>query len=281
VTERSEQQQLLADVLATYRDCPDPRLRQIMEAAIRHLHAFASEVGLTRDEWMTGIEFLTAVGHMSMPKRQEFILLSDTLGVSSLVEMVGFNGAPGATENTILGPFYVPGSPRRNLGDSIVVGPESGTPLLIRGRVTDLGGRPVAGATLDVWQASPTGTYAVEDPTQDPDNLRGVFEVDADGAFEFRTVRPVPYQIPHDGPVGGLLALTARHPWRAAHIHVIASAAGYKSLTTHVFDADSDYLDSDAVFGVRQSLIVGFVEEAGALTGRFDIVLETSPLETN
>jgi protocatechuate 3,4-dioxygenase beta subunit len=267
---------LVEDVLATYRTCSDPRLRQIMEAAVRHLHNFVSEVGLTRDEWMTGIEFLTAVGQMSSPTRQEFILLSDTLGVSSLVETLGFDGAPGATENTVLGPFYVPGSPVRAAGDSIAVGEQGGIPLVIRGRVTDLEGLALAGATLDVWQTAANGLYAVQDPNQDPFNLRGIFHAGDDGSFEFRTIRPVPYQIPHDGPVGRLLDATGRHPWRAAHIHIIASAPGYKTLTTHVFDADSDHLDSDAVFGVRDSLIVKFTGSGpnNDLTGLFDIALE-------
>jgi catechol 1,2-dioxygenase len=274
MTDPARQERLLADVLSTYRDSPDPRLHQIMEAAVRHLHGFVSEVGLTRDEWMAGIEFLTAVGHMSTPTRQEFILLSDTLGVSSLVEMIGFDGAPGTTENTVLGPFYVPGSPVRERGQSICVGDQPGIPLLIRGRVADLVGQPAVGATLDVWQTSTTGTYAVQDTAQDPANLRGIFHVDDDGAFEFRTIRPVPYQIPHDGPVGRLLAATGRHPWRAAHIHIIASAPGYKTLTTHIFDADSDFLDSDAVFGVRDGLIVKFADGGGILTGQFDLVLQ-------
>jgi protocatechuate 3,4-dioxygenase beta subunit len=274
MTGAERREQLLADVLSTFRDSPDPRPGQIMEAAVRHLHNFVSEVGLTRDEWMTGIEFLTAVGQMCTPTRQEFILLSDTLGVSSLVEMIGFDGAPGATENTVLGPFYVPGSPVRQPGASIVVGDQSGAPLVMRGRVTDLDGRPVAGATLDVWQTAATGLYAVQDPDQHPENLRGKFHVGDDGQFEFRTVRPVPYQIPHDGPVGRLLAATGRDPWRAAHIHIIAAAPGYKTLTTHVFDADSDHLDSDAVFGVRDSLIVKFTGAGDGLAGDFDIVLE-------
>jgi catechol 1,2-dioxygenase len=274
MTSTDRQSRLVDDVVSTYRDCSDPRLRQIMEAAVRHLHNFVSEVGLTRDEWIAGIEFLTAVGQMSTPTRQEFILLSDTLGVSSLVEMLGFGGAPGATENTVLGPFYVPGSPVRAAGDSISVGDQPGTPLVIRGRVSDLDGRPLPGATLDVWQTATNGLYAVQDPDQDPFNLRGVFHAGDDGSFEFRTVRPVPYQIPHDGPVGRLLAATGRHPWRAAHIHIIASAPGYKTLTTHVFDADSDHLDSDAVFGVRHSLIVKFTGPSDDLTGQFDIALE-------
>jgi catechol 1,2-dioxygenase len=269
-----KEQRLLADVISTYWRCPDLRLQQLMEAAIRHLHEFVSEVGLTRDEWMAGIEFLTAVGKMCTDTRQEFILLSDTLGLSSLVEMMAFDGAPGATENTVLGPFYVPGSPERSYGDSIVVSDRRGTPVVIQGRVADLAGEPIAGAILDVWQTAANGLYAVQDSFQDPDNLRGKFVVAADGSFQFRSVRPVAYQIPPDGPVGRLLDATCRHPWRPGHIHIIASAPGYKTLTTHLFDAGSDYLDSDAVFGVRDSLIVEFAESDGELSGRFDIALE-------
>jgi protocatechuate 3,4-dioxygenase beta subunit len=272
------QERLLEGVIAAYDGCQDARLKQIMEAAVRHLHAFVSEVGLTNAEWHAGIRFLTEVGQLCSEWRQEFILLSDTLGVSSLVEMIGFAGSPGATENTVQGPFYVPGSPMRAYGDSIVVHDE-GTPLVIRGRVTDLDGLPIPGALLDVWQNSTNGLYAVQDPEhQHPDNLRGKFLAADDGSFEFHTVRPVPYTIPDDGPAGRLIHATGRHPWRAAHIHIIASAPGFKALTTHVFDADSDYLDSDAVFGVRDSLIVRFAPVHpggdGGLEGRFDIALE-------
>jgi protocatechuate 3,4-dioxygenase beta subunit len=278
MTEAAGEARLLADVLSAYEGGPDARLQQIMEAAVRHLHAFVTEVGLTNAEWQAGIQFLTDVGQMCTEWRQEFILLSDTLGVSSLVEMIGFAGSPGATENTVQGPFYVPGSPMRAYGESIVVH-DDGTPLVIRGRVTDLDGRPIPGALLDVWQNSSGGFYAVQDPQhQDPHNLRGKFLAADDGSFEFRTVRPVPYTIPDDGPVGQLIRATGRHPWRAAHVHIIASASGFKSLTTHVFDAESDYLDSDAVFGVRDSLIVRFAPAPSGygdgLEGRFDIALE-------
>lgn len=272
----ANQERLLFDVLATLEGGPDARLREIVGGAARHLHEFVSEVGLTRDEWTAGIAFLTAVGAMCTDTRQEFILLSDVLGVSSLVEMIDFNGAPGATDNTVLGPFYVPGSPVRSFGETIVVGGDEGTPLVVHGQVRDLSGRPLPGALLDVWQNSSNGKYAVQDPSQPPDNLRGRFYADDDGNFEFRTIRPVPYRIPDDGPVGRLIEATGRHPWRAAHVHIVASAEGHKSLTTHVFDADSDYLDSDAVFGVRDGLIVKFepAPDGDGLACRFDIVLE-------
>ncbi len=267
---------LLADAAGSFAAAPDPRLREIVQAAVRHLHEFVSEVGLTREEWHAGIEFLTAVGQMCTETRQEFILLSDVLGVSSRVEMTTFGAAEGATENTVLGPFYVPGSPLRRKGDSILVDPDEGRRLLVQGRVTDLEGRPVGGATVDVWQNASNRLYAVQDPGQHPHNLRGRFVTEADGAFAFRTVRPVPYPIPDDGPVGRMLRSSGRHPWRAAHVHLLVSAPGYRTLTTHVFDAESDYLDSDAVFGVRDSLVVRFRTDSGTgeLTADFDVALE-------
>ena len=271
------EERLLTEVIATHDHAPNVRVAEIVTAAIRHLHEFVSEVGLTRDEWAAGIEFLTATGQMSSDTRQEFILLSDVLGVSSLVEMISFNGAPGVTDNTVLGPFYVPGSPSRARGDTIVMADDGGTPLVVRGQVRDLEGRPLPGARLDVWQTSANGLYAVQDARQPQDNLRGLFTADENGDFEFRTVRPIPYQIPDDGPVGTMIDAVGRHNWRAAHIHVIASAEGYKTLTTHIFDAGSDYLDSDAVFGVRAGLITKFrPAEPGedAMSCHFDIVLE-------
>src|SRR5215472_5425870 len=250
--------QLLADVERSFSASPDRRLQEVMTAAVRHLHAFIEEVRPTTEEWRTGIDFLTAVGHECSETRQEFILLSDVLGVSSLVEMLAFGGAEGATENTVLGPFYVPGSPLRRKGDSILEDPDEGQRLLVQGRVTGLEGRPVGGATVDVWQNASNRLYAVQDPGQHPHNLRGRFVTEDDGTFAFRTVRPVPYPIPDDGPVGRMLHSSGRHPWRAAHVHLLVSAPGYRTLTTHVFDAEGDYLDSDAVFGVRDSLVVRF-----------------------
>jgi protocatechuate 3,4-dioxygenase beta subunit len=266
---------LLDDVLATYQSCPDPRLRQIMEAVVRHVHQLVREVGLTRDEWATAIAFLTEVGQTCDPVRQEYILLSDTLGVSSLVEMINYPAAEGATDNTVLGPFFVPGSPERDFGDSIVVDDGSGEPLVVSGVVRSLDGTPIPGARLDIWETSATGRYAVQDPGgQDADNLRGVFHTDANGRFEFRAVRPVVYSIPDDGPVGRLLRATGRHPMRAAHLHLRVSAPGHHELITHLFDAESDYLDSDAVFGVRRSLVVRFeTTESGDLGAHFDVVL--------
>jgi protocatechuate 3,4-dioxygenase beta subunit len=247
--------QLTEHVRGAYGSTADPRLRELLGALITHLHAFVAETRLTPDEWLAGLEFLTAVGHTCDSERQEFILLSDVLGISSLVEEL--NAPDGATEPTVLGPFYRPGAPARAMGGQIGR-PEDGSPALVRGRVEDPAGRPVAGATLQVWQCSGNGLYDTQDPGQPPFNLRGVFITPPDGRYEFRTVRPVSYPIPTDGPVGDLLRAAGRHQWRAAHIHAIVSAAGFRPVTTHIFDADDPYLDSDTVFGVRDSLVRPF-----------------------
>jgi catechol 1,2-dioxygenase len=234
----------------------DTRLAEVMRAAVRHLHAFAADVQLTREEWMAGIRFLTAVGQACDPLRQEFILLSDTLGLSMLLEMLQSTPAPGATEPTVLGPFYVEDMPECDDGTSIVAVPETGgEPLTVHGIVRDTSGQPLPGATVDVWQVQPSGCYDIED---DPDrrNLRGRLRTGEDGRFRFTTVRPVDYTIPDDGPVGALLRASGRHPWRPAHIHFAVTAAGYEPLVTHLFDAASPHLDRDAVFAVRPSLVI-------------------------
>lgn len=261
----------LAEVLGRYDGSPSPRLAEITKALIRHLHEFAAEVGLTREEWFAGIQALTRTGHMCDGQRQEFILLSDTLGVSMLVEMINHAGAEGTTEPTVFGPFHVDGAPRREMGESIAADPAgAGEPLVITGAVRDLRGRPLEGAELDVWQAAPNGLYDVQDQQQAPMNLRGVFTTGADGAYEVRTVRPAAYPIPGDGPAGELLFANGRHNWRPAHVHFVVSAGGHKTVITHLFDSTSDYLDSDAVFGVRDSLIVDMSGGACA----YDFVLE-------
>jgi catechol 1,2-dioxygenase len=268
--------ELLADVLSRYEGSPADRQREIAEALIRHLHAFAEEVNLQRDEWFAGIQFLTAVGQMCDDKRQEFILLSDTLGLSSLVEMLTHAGIEGSTENTVQGPFYVPGSPPRAKGESMLVDPDDGDRVVIRGTVTDIDGRPIGGATLDCWQNATAGFYAVQQPdVQTPENLRGVYTTDADGSYEIRTVRPVPYPIPSDGPVGDHLKVHGRNWMRPGHTHMWVRAEGYKDLITHVFDEETDHLRDDAVFGVRDSLVRAFVADVhGELATTFDIVLD-------
>jgi catechol 1,2-dioxygenase len=270
------EQALTDEVQRRIAATPDERLRTVMQALIRHLHAFVREVRLTDAEWAAGIGFLTETGQRSDEVRQEFVLLSDTLGVSTLVDLVN-HGADDEqlTEPTILGPFYVPDSPLRDLGASMVEYDDGGEPAVLRGRVCSLSGQPIEGATLDVWQNAATGYYAVQQPDVQPaTNLRGRYRTGPDGRFEIRTVRPVPYPIPDDGPVGKLVAATGRHPWRAAHIHAIVSADGYRSVVTHVFDSQSDYLDSDTVFGVKDSLIRDFVPASdGVVVCEHDFVL--------
>jgi catechol 1,2-dioxygenase len=256
-------EELTDEVVHRLEATPDPRLREIMSSLVRHLHDFAREVRLTEAEWMRGIEFLTAVGQKCTPTRQEFILLSDTLGFSSLVDLLTQDKPEGATESTVLGPFYVPDSPTRAAGESIAVDDDADV-AVVSGRVLALDGTPLAGATIDIWQTNSKGWYAVQQPGEQPaENLRGLYTTDADGRYEFRTVRPVEYPVPVDGPVGPLLEATARHPWRAAHIHAIVDAPGYERVVTHIFDAGRQYLDTDVVFGVKPSLIREFTATDG------------------
>lgn len=248
-------EQISDAVLESFAGAPDPRLGELLRGLVRHLHDFVIETGLTPAEWHAAIDFLTATGRVCTPTRQEFILLSDTLGVSMVLDAVNHPSGPSVTESTVLGPFYVPGSPERAMGESIAVMGGSGEPALVSGTVRDTRGVPVGGATLDVWQNSASGAYAVQDPAQPADNLRGLFRTGPDGRFWFWSVRPTDYSIPDDGPVGAMLRATGRHPWRAAHIHLIVSAPGYHPVVTHLFDDESRYLASDTVFGVKPSLV--------------------------
>jgi len=242
----------------------DPRLHQVMASLVKHLHAFIKDVEPTNEEWMQGIKFLTETGQMCNDWRQEFILLSDTLGVSMLVETVNNRKPSGATEATVLGPFYVEGAPHLEHGANISLDGK-GEPMVVRGRVTDVEGRPIAGALLDVWQANEDGFYDVQQKDVQPDmNLRGVFATNAEGRYWFRSAKPNDYPIPDDGPVGTLLKALKRHPYRPAHVHFIVSAKGFAPITTHIFTPDSPYLDSDAVFGVKESLIGDFVRNENA-----------------
>ena len=253
---------ITAAAAASFERCSDPRLRELMQSLVRHLHGFATEVSLTEDEWRTMIGVLTDTGHITDERRQEFILWSDALGLSMLVDALAHDLPAGATESTVLGPFYVPGSPRRDYGESMVQEEGAGVPAWVYGRVLDTNGAPLAGAELDVWQNGADMLYAVQRPEAEEDHLRGRYLTRDDGAYAFVAVRPVPYPIPHDGPVGRMLELTGRHPWRPAHIHIIVRAPGYKTVTTHVFDATSEYLDSDTVFAVKPSLLRTFVERS-------------------
>ena len=236
----------------------NPRVKQIIDSLVNHLHAFIKETEPSLEEWMQGIQFLTRTGHLSTDWRQEFVLLSDVLGISMLVETIN-NRKPGVeTESTVLGPFHVSNAPRYQNGANICLDGK-GTPLLVSGCVRDVAGKPVAGATLDVWQANEDGFYDVQQKGVQPDNnLRGVFTADKDGRFNFRSVYPHHYPIPFDGSVGALLRALDRQPNRPAHIHFIVSAPGYKAVTTHLFTPDCPWLKDDAVFGVKESLIADF-----------------------
>lgn len=242
-------------VAASFDNTPNPRLEQVLTSLVRHLHAFVKDVELTEEEWGVAIDFLTRTGHMSNEVRQEFILLSDVLGVSMLVETINHRTGGTSTESTVLGPFHMVESPPREVGENIVLDGK-GTPCLVSGRLTGPDGEPLAGASVDVWQTNEDGFYDVQQPGIQPvGNLRGLFTAGDDGRYWFRSVVPRFYPIPDDGPVGQLLAATGRHPYRPAHLHFIVAADGYRPVTTHVFVADSPYLDSDAVFGVKESLI--------------------------
>ena len=245
-------------VIDSFADTPNPRLREILACLLPHLHDFVREARLTTAEWESAIRFLTATGQKCDDTRQEFILLSDVLGVSMLVETI--NGQDVGTESTVLGPFHVMQSPERADGASIdLMG--GAVPCVVTGRVLDPDGTPLADAAVDVWQCTEDGFYDVQQPDlQPPGNGRGLFHTDAEGRFTFRTVVPSHYPIPVDGPVGALLAATRRHPFRPAHVHFIVDAEQHTPLTTHIFVADGPYLDSDAVFAVKKSLITAFVE---------------------
>ncbi|GAA4063579.1 dioxygenase [Actinomadura miaoliensis] len=251
-------------VVASFDRTPDARLRHCLTVLTRHLHAAVRELEPTLAEWQKAIEFLTATGQKCDPVRQEFVLLSDVLGVSALVESINHRTGSGATEATVLGPFHLTESPRRRPGEAISEVGEGET-CLVTGSVRGTDGRPLAGATVDVWQADAHGFYDVQQPgVQEPGNGRGLFTTDDSGRFWFTTVVPAHYPIPTDGPVGELLAATARHSYRPAHIHFIAEADGHVPVTTHIFVAGSPYLDSDAVFAVKRSLVRDFTEVTDA-----------------
>jgi catechol 1,2-dioxygenase len=253
---------LTAAARASFDGSQDPRLRELMQSLVSHVHAFAVETSLTEEEWRQMIAILTETGNITDERRQEFILWSDALGLSMLVDALAHELPAGATESTVLGPFYVPGSPLREYGESMVQESGAGVPAWVHGRVLDTAGAPVGGAEVDVWQNGADMLYAVQRPEAVEDHLRGRYLTRDDGSYAFIGVRPVPYPIPDDGPVGRMLAATGRHPWRPAHIHMIVRAPGFKTVATHVFDATSKYLDSDAVFAVKRSLLRDFIERS-------------------
>jgi hydroxyquinol 1,2-dioxygenase len=267
------QDTITAAVIARLADTPDPRLKEIMTSLVRHLHDFAREVKLTEAEWRQGIEFLTATGQQCDDRRQEFILLSDTLGLSMLTVAMNNEKPAGCTEATVFGPFHVAGAPRYELGADVANG-APGQPCLVRGRVLGLTGEPVANAAIEVWQADAQGRYDVQYEGLEGHRARGVLQSDEEGRFHFRTIVAEAYPVPVDGPVGELLRATARHPWRPAHLHFMVDAAGYEPLVTHVFRRGDPHLESDAVFGVRESLVADWRPQPdGTHLLEFDFVL--------
>jgi protocatechuate 3,4-dioxygenase beta subunit len=253
---------ITSEVLERFTVTQDPRLREIMQSLVKHLHAFAREVRLTEKEWFAGIEFLTAVGKKCSDNRQEFILLSDTLGLSILVDKINHHFAGSATETTVIGPFYRPGAPELPPGGNMATIDPEGTPLLIHGRVTDTTGTPVGGAVLDCWQATSEGFYDSQMGAGEELGMRGVYRTDADGRYLVRTTRPKWYPVPTDGPVGEMLRATDRHPYRPGHVHFMITAPGYQPLVTHIFDGKGEYLDSDTVFAVKDSLKADLQEQS-------------------
>ena len=242
--------------LAQMATTPDARLREIMAAAVRHLHAFAREVNLTPAEWIAGIKFLTDVGHACTPIRQEFILLSDVLGLSACVNALHDKTAlEHGTQSSLLGPFFRQDAPEYQLGQSIVQAPHGGE-IVMYGQVTDAAGQPLAGATVDVWQTDEKGAYDLQLGNGEAADMRGRFRCDDAGNYHFRTVRPLGYSIPLDGPVGKLVRQQRRHGHRPAHIHFLISAPGHRELVTALYLADDEHVDSDTVFGVSRSLVV-------------------------
>jgi protocatechuate 3,4-dioxygenase beta subunit len=248
----------VAVVTGRNENARDVRLKQVMEVITRKLHEAVKEIEPTQDEWMHAILFLTRTGQVCNEWRQEFILLSDVLGVSMLVDAINNRKPSGASESTVLGPFHVADAPELPMGANICLD-QKGEDMVIEGRILDTDGRPIANALLDVWQANDEGFYDVQQKGVQPDfNLRGVFRTGADGRYWFRAVKPKYYPIPDDGPVGQLLKELGRHPYRPAHLHYIIKADGFETLITHIFDPDDPYISSDAVFGVKESLLAEF-----------------------
>lgn len=260
-------------VIARLATTPAPRLKEIMTSLVQHLHAFAREVKLTEEEWMKGIQFLTATGQMCDDRRQEFILLSDTLGLSMLTVAMNSDKPAGCTEPTVFGPFFLEDAPRFELGDDVSNGAK-GEPCMVRGTVKSLTGEPIPNALLNVWQADADGNYDVQYAELAHPQARGILHADNNGHFHFKTILAEAYPIPSDGPVGAMLKATKNHPWRPAHLHFMIDAPGYERLITHVFRDHDQYLDSDVVFGVRQSLVAEWPRQPdGSYTLDFDFVL--------
>jgi hydroxyquinol 1,2-dioxygenase len=260
----------------------NPRVKEVMTSLVRHLHAFAKDVHLTQQEWEVAIDFLTRTGQICSEERQEFVLLSDTLGFSMLVDAINHRRPVGATDNTVLGPFHVAGAPKREMGATISFDGK-GESCLFEGRVIDVRGNPVAGARLDVWSDNSDGFYDVQQPGIQPKwNNRGIFTTGEDGRYSFVGIKPVSYPIPYDGPVGKMLAALGRHPYRAAHMHFILTVPGFETVVTHTFVGDDPYITSDTVFGVRETLVAPYERVNDGKTvwrSAFDFVL--TPVRTN
>jgi protocatechuate 3,4-dioxygenase beta subunit len=265
-------------VIRTFDGTQNARLKEIMTSLVKHLHAFVRDVNLTEAEWLAGIQFLTATGQMCDERRQEFILLSDTLGVSTLKDLINNRKPEGMTEWSILGPFYRAGAHDMALGDNIAQN-VTGEPVMVSGRVLSPSGAPLANALLDVWQSDAEGFYDLQKMDAAHMDLRGRFRTNEEGEYYFRTIRPSFYPIPDDGPVGKMLRAAGRHPYRPAHIHFQVSADGYKMLTTELYLNRDPYLDSDVVFGVRSSLVIDLEKKeppdgAPFYAARYDFVME-------
>lgn len=247
--------------LSYFGEDTDPRMREVMESLSRHLHQFALETQLTHKEWNQGLDILRWAGKITTDERDEYVLLSDVLGLSSLVDMI--NSSPESTNSSVLGPFHISNPPQREQGADLK-GDCEGEVILVAGYVRDTDGKPIAGASLDIWQTAPNGLYSSQDPEQDTYSFHALFHTDENGYYSFTTVRPVSYTVPTDGPVGKLLDATGRHPWRPSHLHYILKAPGFRTLVTEVFPDDDPYLDQDTVFGVRSDLIMTYKKQSAA-----------------
>ncbi len=267
---RSVTKDNITDVFTSYfGDDTDPRVKEVLSALARHIHDFAREVNLTHNEWRVGIDFLTRAGEITSPERQEFVLLSDVMGLSSLVDML--HSTPEATSSSVLGPFHVSNPPPLAVGGDLKRDYEGET-VLVEGTVRDAEGNAIPGAQIDIWQTAPNGMYSSQDPEQDIHSFHGLMTADENGRYAFTTVRPVEYTVPSDGPVGDILNAAGRHPWRPSHLHYIVTAEGFRSLVTEVFPDDDPYLDQDTVFGVREDLVMTYVPQpAGSFPDGFEL----------
>ena len=264
------QETITGAVVQSFNHSTNERFRFVISQLVNHLHKFAREVSLTHAEWHEGLDFLSRACRFTDLERNEFVLASDVLGLSSLVDLL--NSSPGATEGSVLGPFHAEMTPIADVGASLIKN-NGGHPVLLQGRVLDQDEQPIPGAMLDFWQTAANGLYPAQDPGQHPDNLRCRMRTDIEGKYELKVIRPAAYQVPYDGPVGDLLRAGGRHAWRPAHFHFIISAPGFRTVITELFDEDDSYIEQDAAFGVRDSIVVKFE--------RNDSVLDSSRHSTS